>query len=35
LDLHHRAENGIEAFGPDLDKKDMTLRAGTLFVLDV
>lgn len=34
-DLHHRAENGIEAFGPDLDKKDMTLRAGVLFVLDV
>ena len=34
-DLHHRAENGIEAFGPDLDKKDMTLRAGVVFVLDV
>lgn len=34
-DLQHRAENGIEAFGPDLDKKDMTLRAGVLFVLDV
>lgn len=34
-DLHHRAENGIEAFGPDLDKKDMTLRRGVLFVLDL
>lgn len=33
-DLHHRAENGIEAFGPDLDKKDMTLRAAVVFVLD-
>lgn len=33
-DLHHRAENGIEAFGPDLDKKDMTLRAGVQFVID-
>lgn len=35
IDLHHRAENGIEAFGPDLDKKDMTLRAGIVFVLDL
>jgi ureidoglycolate lyase len=35
IDLHHRAENGIEAFGPDLDKKDMTLRAGVVFVLDL
>lgn len=34
-DLHRRADNGIEAFGPDLDKKDMTLRAGVVFVLDV
>lgn len=34
-DLHHRAENGIEAFGPDLDKKDMTLRAGIVFVFDL
>ena len=34
-DLHHRAENGIEAFGPALDTKDMTLRAGVVFVLDV
>ena len=33
-DLQHRAENGIEAFGPDLDKKDMTLRAAVVFVLD-
>lgn len=33
-DLHQRAENGIEAFGPDLDKKDMTLRAGVQFVID-
>ncbi len=34
-DLHQRAANGIEAFGPDLDKKDMTLRAGVVFVLDL
>ena len=32
-DLQQRAENGIEAFGPDLDKKDMTLRLGTVFEL--
>lgn len=34
-DLQHRAANGIEAFGPDLDKKDMALRAGVVFVLDL
>lgn len=34
-DLHRRAENGIEAFGPDLDKKDITLRTGIVFVLEV
>lgn len=33
-DLQHRADNGIEAFGPDLDKKDMTLRAGVQFEID-
>ncbi|MCC5861474.1 MAG: ureidoglycolate lyase [Gammaproteobacteria bacterium] len=30
-DLQQRAANGIEAFGPDLDKKDMTLRAGVRY----
>ena len=34
-DLRTRATNGIEAFGPDLDKKDMTLRAGVTLVIDV
>ncbi len=34
-DLHHRAENGIEAFGPDLDKKDIVLRAGIHFEIEV
>lgn len=34
-DLRHRATNGIEAFGPDLDKKDMTLRAGVVLALDL
>jgi ureidoglycolate lyase len=33
-DLKQRAPNGIEAFGPDLDKKDITLRAGLCLVLD-
>jgi ureidoglycolate lyase len=33
-DLRTRATNGIEAFGPDLDKKDMTLRAGVTLVID-
>lgn len=33
-DLKTRAANGIEAFGPDLDKKDITLRAGLCLVLD-
>jgi len=33
-DLGQRAANGIEAFGPDLDKKDMRLRAGVVIVLD-
>jgi ureidoglycolate lyase len=35
VDLRTRATNGIEAFGPDLDKKDMTLRAGVELVIDV
>jgi ureidoglycolate lyase len=34
-DLRTRSTNGIEAFGPDLDKKDMTLRAGVTLVIDV
>lgn len=34
-DLQHRAVNGIEAFGPDLDKKDMTLRAGVVITLEL
>lgn len=34
-DLRHRATNGIEAFGPDLDKKDITLRAGVVLTLDL
>ncbi len=34
-DLHHRADNGIEAFGPDLDKKDMTMRLHTVFELQL
>ena len=34
-DLQHRAANGIEAFGPDLDKKDMTLRLNTVFQIDI
>lgn len=32
-DLQQRAANGIEAFGPDLDKKDMTLRCGVILTL--
>lgn len=34
-DLHNRADNGIEAFGPDLDKKDMVERTGVHFEVDV
>jgi ureidoglycolate lyase len=34
-DLQQRAPNGIEAFGPDLDKKDITLRAGLCLVLEL
>lgn len=30
-DLRTPAANGIEAFGPDLDKKDITLRTGVEF----
>ncbi len=33
-DLRQRATNGIESFGPDLDKKDMTLRYGTVIELE-
>lgn len=33
-DLKHRAPNGIEAFGPDLEKIDITLRAGLCLVLE-
>lgn len=33
-DLRQRATNGIEAFGPDLDKKDMTMRYGTVIELE-
>lgn len=33
-DLQQRATNGIEAFGPDLDKKDITLRCGVSLALD-
>ena len=32
-DLQQRAANGIEAFGPDLDKKDITLRCGVCLTL--
>lgn len=35
VDLQQRADNGIEAFGPDLDKKDMGLRAGLRFQVTV
>jgi ureidoglycolate lyase len=33
-DLQNRAPNGIEAFGPDLDKKDIVLREGLCLVLE-
>jgi ureidoglycolate lyase len=34
IDLQRREDNGIEASGPDLDKKDMTLRLNTVFEID-
>jgi ureidoglycolate lyase len=34
-DLAARAPNGIEAFGPDLDKKDITLRTGIVLAVEL
>jgi ureidoglycolate lyase len=34
-DLHNRSENGVEASGPDLDKKDIVSRTGVQIVVDV
>jgi len=34
-DLRQRTANGIEAEGPDLDKKDITLRYGTVIELEL
>ena len=34
-DLRQRTANGIEAFGPDLDKKDITLRHRTVIELEL
>ena len=34
-DLHNRSEDGIEASGPDLDKKDIVTRTGIQIEIDV